>query len=47
MANDMVYGLGKFNNMNAIVSSGVENGDFIIPFHQKNEILHIKINGKK
>lgn len=47
MANDMVYGLGKFNNMNAIVSSGAGEWGFHYTFPSKNEILHIKINGKK
>lgn len=46
MANDMVYGLKKFNNMNAIVSSGVGEWGFHYTFPSKNEILHIKINGK-
>ena len=43
----MVYGLGKFNNMNAIVSSGAVEWGFHYTFPSKNEILHIKINGKK
>ncbi len=44
----MVYGLGKFNNMNAIKmkSSGLWRMGISLYLSKKNEILHIKINGK-
>ena len=47
LANDMDYGLEKYDDMNAIVSSGAGQWGFKYSFPSDNEIVHIRLKEGK